>query len=210
MLARLEGVTFEWAEGKWRLKMDRTKQLKSIDEFIEHAKRLRADAEEAEARFLLFLREFELKREDLWKTAGVASFDGFLQSTQLCNTARYRNFVAGAEVVQGEAEGIGAAATIAAGHFRTPTEEATKEYVSRCEKFRDVHGVGPSEQTSREWVKQLDQAEPKVVRQASRLRQLEAENQQLRADKRTLERKLATALKEIEKLEKRLGKQNAA
>jgi len=190
--------------------MDRTESLKSIDEFIEQAKRLRTDAEDAEARFLLFLREFELKREDLWKTAGVAAFDGFLQSTQLCNSARYRNFVAGTSVVHGDAEGIGANATIAAGHFRTPTQEATKEFVSRCGKFRDVHGVAPSEQTSREWVKQLDQAEPKVVRQASRLRQLEAENQQLKADKRGLERKLSVALKEIEKLEKQLGKSRAA
>ena len=168
--------------------MDRTESLKSIDEFIEQAKRLRTDAEDAEARFLLFLREFELKREDLWKTAGVAAFDGFLQSTQLCNSARYRNFVAGTSVVHGDAEGIGANATIAAGHFRTPTQEATKEFVSRCGKFRDVHGVAPSEQTSREWVKQLDQAEPKVVRQASRLRQLEAENQQLKDENARLNR----------------------
>lgn len=165
---------------------------------------------EAEAKFLLFLREFELNREDLWKTAGVAAFDGFLQSTQLCNTARYRNFVAGVRLVHGEAEGIGAAAVIAAGHFRAPTEEATREFVNRCEKFRDVHGVGPSEQTSREWVKQLDQAEPKVVRQASRMRQLEAENQELKANNRKLTRDLALANKEIDKLLKQLGKSKAA
>jgi hypothetical protein len=77
--------------------------------------------------------------------------------------------------------------------------------MDRTESLKSI-----DEQTSREWVKQLDQAEPKVVRQASRLRQLEAENQQLKADKRGLERKLSVALKEIEKLEKQLGKSKAA
>ena len=180
--------------------MDRTRSIKSIDEFINIAKELRGNAEAAEASFLLFLREFELQREDLWKVTGTISFDGFLQSAQLCNVARYRNFVAGSAVVQESSERIGASATVAAGAFKAPTAEAAREFVSRCEKFREVHEVAPSEQTARTWVNQLDQHQPKVVRQANRMRQLEAENQQLRAENRELERKLKAAEKEIAKL----------
>lgn len=208
--------------------MDRTKRLKTVEEFIEQAKTLRSNAEQAEASFLMFLREFELQREDLWNTAGVQTFDSFLQSSQICNVARYRNFVAGTKIIddvhqesktghsskqksaQSTAEAIGASATIAAATFRAPTKEASVEFVSRCGKFREVHGSPPSEQTARTWVKQLDQAEPKVVRQANRMHQLEAENVTLKAEKRVLERKLASALKEVERLEKQLGKARAA
>lgn len=198
-LARHEGTLFAYEERKWSINMKHIKAIKTIEQFAEEAVRLRQNAEAAEAEFLLFLRTFELEREDLWKTAGIVSYDGFLQSLQLCNTARYRNFVAGAKIVE-DARAIGADATVAAGAFKSPTEEAAREYVSRCEKFRVVHGTGPSEQHAKTWVKQLDQAEPKVVRQASRMAQLEAENQKLRSENRELQRKLTTANKELEKL----------
>lgn len=187
-----------------------TTEIGSIDDFLEHAKRLRSNAEAAEVEFLSFLRDFEVSREDLWKTAGVASYDSFLQSLALCNPARYRNFITGTNVIRDRTTSIGAAATIAAARFRQPTVEAVSEYVARCENFREIHEVAPSEQTARSWVKQLDQAEPKVVRQVSRLRQLEAENQQLRAESRQFQAKLKEAEKLIDRLQKELGKKTAA
>jgi hypothetical protein len=175
------------------------KQIKNLDEFIEQAKVLREQAEEAEARFLLFLRAFERSRPDLWKTAGVQTFDSFLQSAALVNPARYRNFVSGVDIIPGAAERIGAGAMIAAASFKDPLKVTIDEYVKRCSKFREYHGVSPSEQTARNWVRQLEPSEPSVVTRTTRIHQLEAEVQQLRAQVRQLTREKAD-------LEKQLGK----
>lgn len=181
-------------------------EIETLEQFVEHARSLRAASQEAEARFLLFLREFEIGREDLWKVGGAVTFDSFLQSNQIVNAARYRNFCAGASLLGDGSLRAGAAATIEAGRFSQPTKEGIRQFQTNVDAYRDVHGSAPSGQTAHEWVKQLDEKPPKVIGQASRLRTLEAENQALRADKRDLERKLAAAQKEIGKLERLLGK----
>lgn len=189
--------------GKWRIIMSGITELNSLDDFINYARKLRDASEEAEARFLVFLREFELTREDLWKTGGVISYESFLQTMQLINPARYRNFCAGAKLIK-DPIAAGSAATQAAAGFRSPTIEALEKFEQNAAAFREVHGVAPSEQTARGWVKQLDDTGPKVVRQASRLRQLEAENQALRAENRALKSKLAKTEKDLERY--RLGR----
>lgn len=177
-------------------RMSNVMELQSLDDFVKVARQLRQESEEAEARFLLFLREFELHREDLWKTAGVASFDSFLQSSQLINCARYRNFCAGARLLS-DVEKAGAGAAVAAAAFKQPTTEGMRKFEENVAAFRSVHGAPPSEQTARDWVRQLDEKSPKVVRQATRLRELEAENQALKAENRELRRKVQVAEREL-------------
>lgn len=202
-LARFEGELFKYNEGKWSIIMSGVTELNTLEDFLGAARKLRDASEEAEARFLVFLREFEVAREDLWKTGGVVSYESFLQTTQLINPARYRNFCAGAKLIK-DPIAAGSAATQAAASFKAPTTEALAKFEENAAAFREVHGVAPSEQTAKAWVKQLDDAGPKVVRQASRLRQLEAENQALRAENKELRRKLAKTEKELER--HRLGK----
>lgn len=197
--------------------------IKTVQDFLNEARRLKAEAHAAEARFLLFIRTFEIEHERLWKTGGVTCFETFLQSTQLVNVARYRSFCAGlaataaveAPNVKDEAEATkaiepavvrrGADAMVELGKFKHPTPEAVKQYGEYSDRFVEVHGDSASEQTHREWRKRLDASVPRIVTAASRMAQLRAENEALRAENRELKRKLERAEKELARLRKRVA-----
>ena len=96
----------------------------------------------------------------------------------------------------------GADATIELGKFREPTPEKVARFDEFARSFGAVHDDQASEQTSRGWRKTIEGPAPRVVQTASKLGQLEAENQALRAENRELKRKLAAAEKELAKLKK--------
>jgi len=185
----------------------------SFDEVVAELKRLRHEAEASAALFLTALYTMETVRDDIWRQAGVESFDMFLNTHHLCNAARYREFCAGLRKLGGDtatAVKLGEGATAAARFFQEPTPEKIAELSKRTEAFEEINQVLPSQQHAQTWVKQLEPHEPKVVRQTTELARLRAEVQQLRAQLRQAEQTIRQKDKELDRLKavttKRKGK----
>lgn len=170
-----------------------------LEDIIREAKRLRDSAERARSEFFIFLRRIERDEEETWGAAGCASFDMFLTTHHLCESAGYREFVAGMEVLGGEQAALtaGAEATRAARRLNAPG--AAEQFVRQCEAFREVNGVAPSEETARGYVAQLQPRPPNVIRHASELHQLRAENARLKAELRQAQRKVKELERQLRK-----------
>lgn len=111
------------------------------EEFIKHAKDLRTNVVNAEFAFLSFLMKGE-GDEEMWRSTGAVSFDGFLESTNLCDSTRYRNFCAGFVAAPDIAESVGVEGVVAAGKFHT--KEARRDLMQELKVSAETNGVPPS------------------------------------------------------------------
>lgn len=172
--------------------MNAEQAAKRYEAICKELAHLRLDKERAEAKFLLRLREVEQTEMDLLKMAGCETFDRFLKSTKLMDSARYRNFVAGLEKIGAErALEVGAEATIEASAI-LDGEATAKKYTSAVLDWREEHrGVFPSAEVAAHLLRQVEPREeiPNATRTQSELRklrnriaELEAENNKLRAE----------------------------
>lgn len=157
----------------------------NYEELIAECKRLRREAERAEATFLAFLMKCEKSYEEVWRGAGCETFDQFIRSNDLCKPDRYLLFAVGVGRVGLQAAlANGAHWTIQAGRMRDPSDEILEAFQERATDFVSVHGVAPSNETAREWAAELQPARENTAGQAraSELRRLRAENARLRAE----------------------------
>jgi hypothetical protein len=177
-------------------------ELKNMtrDEIIAECRRLRAAHEHAEAAFFVYLMRIERERDDIWKMGGCTHFDSFLRSADLCMPDRYRLFRDGVDRVGVElAVANGAHWTMQVGKNREAPKKVLEEFVARAEAFREVHETAPSPQVSREWANQLFPSDKPaaVSTQASKLRQLMAENKKLKAENISLKTENARLKEEL-------------
>lgn len=181
----------------------------TIDEVIVEARRLQSAMREAETEFYLFLRWVETDRRDVWEVGGSATFIGWLTSNQLCEPVSYEKFLKGMAKVSAEpirqtevTRELGVEVVKALSGYKGDIVEPEKltQLKTMARSFEQVHERKAGESTSRDWIQRLQPQLPKVVGQASRLKQLEAENQRLRAENRELTRKLKAAEDELLKL----------
>lgn len=168
-------------------------------------KTLRSEMERARARFMLTLLYVEQNFAERLAEWGHPSFDAFIDAHELCRPAKYRDFVAGLESVGDPqiAELLGVEATQIASTLRTP---ATRdEYVTSLVQWQRENGVCPSRQVAQRQANALDgkRYEPRTLTRAQEVERLRVENQQLRAQLRKSERRVA-------KLEAALSKRKAA
>jgi hypothetical protein len=177
----------------------------SAGQIMAEIKRLRTNAERGLAVFFVLLQQVEFQRADVWKAAGVETFDMFLNSHHVCNAARYREFCAGlAKLGDPElAVRMGEQGTAAVRSLRDATPARVAELDERAGKFQAVHGSPPSKQTVAGWVRDLEPHEPKIKHQFSELGRLRAENQQLRAALRERDRRIVQLERTIAKASKK-------
>ena len=172
----------------------------SYEELVQACKQARDASERAEAAFFLLLMAVETQHAETWKAAGIEEFEQFISSNgPLCQPQRYRLFCVGCARIGIEAAAEhGAHFTIEAGKVRDVNPRVIVELMGRASAFREVHGVAPSEQASREWRKEVDQPqeEHRTVKAANELGRLRAENEKLRADLRVARARIT----ELEKL----------
>lgn len=172
--------------------MNTEQAAKKYESLCTELAKLRLNKEQAEAKFLLRLREVEETEMDLLRTAGCETFDRFLKSTKLMDSARYRSFVAGLEKIGPErALEIGAEATIEASAV-LDGEATVKKYTAAVLDWRQEHrGVFPSAEVAahilrqvepREEIPQASRTQSEVRRLKNRIAELEAENAKLRAE----------------------------
>ena len=183
-----------------------TKQrFTSYEELVAECKRLRAESEAAEVEFFLFLVIVERDHAPLLKAQGCETIDQFIRSNTLVKTERYHAFTLGLDRVGvDKARANGVHWTIEMGHMREPTKERIEDMDRLAQSFTEVRGVQPSEEAAKGWRRELDaprtDAHP-TIKAATRLRQLEAENANLRAELRAAKSALAKAEQKLAKLE---------
>jgi hypothetical protein len=191
----------------------------TISEVLAEARRLQAAMRNAASDFFLFLRWIETEREDVWRAGGCETFVGWLTSHAMCEPMQYTEFAVGLGKVarapdkQKEiARALGADTVRALKSYKGESIEPEKVelLVAHTRAFEEIHERKPGEQTAKNWIGRIQPKVPKILGQASKLRQLEAENQRLRAENRDLERKLKLAESELTKLRKASGKNERA
>ncbi|MFA5186381.1 MAG: hypothetical protein WC551_07900 [Patescibacteria group bacterium] len=177
----------------------------TLEQIVAEALALRAKAERSAAEYLAFLYQFELEREDLWKTAGVATYSQFLNSHSLVNTSRYDVFRKGVEKLGSVAQAIeiGEPSTAEAGKIKDPLAVPVFEGITKA--WIDIHdGTVPSEQTAECHRAQAEPKKSPVFFRQSELHELRAKVQQLAARNRQLEADLRTKQKTIYELQAKL------
>jgi hypothetical protein len=125
----------------------------------------------------------------------------FVRSYELCNGFRFKAFVRGVDIVgPDEARSLGVHATMDVPKLQTEGQRA--KLSESVEAFRAVHdGVEPSEQTVRQYVRQIaPKAEtPAAVRKVGEMGDLRAKCKALETEVRRLEKENAKLRKELDK-----------
>ncbi len=117
----------------------------TTEEFVIEARRLRAEADDAESRFLSFLVRGEADRA-VWAGSGK-SYPEFLEGNDLCKATRYIRYKRVLEGLGGDAvAGVGANAIIAAGKLSDPA--AQRDVIAEARKVEATNGTTISEQTA--------------------------------------------------------------
>jgi len=172
-----------------------------LNEIVTEARSLRQSKEEADARFLLYLRRVEAEQMSLLEACGIGTFAQFLKSHDLCDVARFENFKKGVGLVgEEEAERLGANPVIALANTRD--RDRVPAFVRAVDAFSDARGgVRPSLQASQRLLRQVDprQEVPRDVGRLTEIDRLTRENAQLRTQVARLTRENAKLKKELEK-----------
>lgn len=176
-----------------------------LKEIVSEARRLRAQAEAAEAAFLIYLHTVEQNHMSVIQSCGMETFDRFLRSFELCRPERYRDFVAGMQKVGAiAAQRIGTEATMMA--RKLSGQQQAGEYVGALDKWREQHGeVFPTSETAERMLRNVDPRKTipaSVVRDEGR-RALENDVARLKKENADLVAKLSRVEKERDALQKR-------
>jgi len=174
-------------------------KVRSLDKLAEAIQQLRQERERFDAAMMIAIYRIEKKHMKLLRDNGCDSIERFIESWELCGTARYRSFVAGLVAIKEQvAFRIGADATIDAGKIES-TAHLT-EYIAATLAWMDEHGgVAP---TSRTATKIRLQIEPRKVVPGALARQ--SENVQLRKRVHELEVENRQLKQQLAKLQKKV------
>lgn len=176
----------------------------TVEELLMDLRKYRLERDRADARFLLRVVEVERDHADLILSAGYASFDAWLKTEGICDSARFQSFKRGLALVGIDwAREFGAPAVIQAA--RLPSAASTAEpgedvplYKHAIESWTaDTGGTLASSETAERLRRQVaPQSEtPQAVRRQDELAKLRAENVELRAENA----KLRAELKSLKK-----------
>jgi len=173
-------------------------KARSLDKLVEAIKQLRTERERFDAAMMIAIYRIEKKHMKLLRDNGCDSIERFIESWELCGTARYRSFVSGLIVLkEQEAFRMGAESTIDAGKIQSTTNLA--EYVASTHAWMDEHGgVAPTSRTAAKIRLQVEpqkvvpgalrrQGENTILRK--RIHELEVENRQLKHQLAKLQKK---------------------
>jgi len=173
-------------------------KARSLEKLAEAIQLLRQERERFDTAMMIAIYRIEKKHMKLLRDNGCDSIERFIESWELCGTARYRSFVAGLVAIkEQEAFRIGAEATIDAGKIES-TANLT-EYIAAVLAWIDEHGgVAPTARTS---AKIRLQIEPRKVVPGALVRQ--SENAQLRKRVHELEIENRQLKHQLAKLQKK-------
>lgn len=174
----------------------------TYEQLVATLKKFRRDAESAEAEYFIQLVVTEREREAVWRSGGCETYRAFLVSNDLCEVRRYELFACGLDrvgVKQARAHGVGW--TVQAGAFRDPAPERIQEYAKLAASFEGRHNTAPSEQSAERMRQATDAPPARNTREtdAAKASRLSAENKELRAQIKKLERENAKLRKELER-----------
>lgn len=176
----------------------------NFNQIITECRRLRSEAEVAEAKFLTFLRKVELEFMDELRANGCDTFERFLKTHGLCDAARYRKFTLGFDKLkldQDTAQQMGVPAVMAGSEIKN--KRRSSSYIDAVVAWKLDHGdVMPKPETAQRLMRQVDPRKeiPQAVRKLSEIDRLRIENSKLRARVRELETELRAAKKGAKQL----------
>lgn len=176
------------------------------DQFIAKAMEFRRHADEAHARFMLFLIEGELRHPDVWQQDG--SFASFLNNNGIADAGVFAKFKAAREQLGDNiAERIGTFGAIEAVRVVDPTRRA--EVVRSLEAWTTERGAPPTQRLAHAHVVALDPKvrTPRPLKAQNRIDALERENAALRQQVKQLTAERDKLAASVEKLR---GKKKAA
>jgi hypothetical protein len=164
------------------------------EEFVAEAKRLRANADRAEAEFLEFLYRGE-QNAAMWQGAGYATFEQFIEAANLCRASRYVAYrkmrTHHGEIVTR----VGVNASVAAASL--PSIEEQAEVISQAQICEKVNGTSISEQTARQIARDVRTREAAHRSGHRSYSALLAENNRLRAENEALKERCKTLSEQL-------------
>lgn len=179
-------------------------------ELLDELAELRLSVERAEGRFFGKLVEIERSMRHIWQSGPSMTFDMWLMTHHVCESARYRQFARSADRIGlDNAVTVGYESAIKASKLKLP-EKTVPQFVERVVAFERMNGHLPSGQTADKFVAELEPKEPAVLRGLSELASLRAQVRELSTEKRELEREVSRLRKENESLQKQLKKKPIA
>ena len=162
---------------------------------VETLQAARRDADAAEAVLLALCMKAESEKVTLWREHW-ATFDLFLEKFRICDSTRYREYIAaqGMRDVAARANEIGVAAVLQAGKIVDPARRA--KFIEAAVERIHATGVPLSDQQARTMRIRVGGSQP----QDSAWNKRADEREQLKREKLELERKLYAAEQEIAEL----------
>jgi hypothetical protein len=179
---------------------------RTIEQFVETAKRLREQVFKDDVAFLTHLVSGE-QQTDLWQGA-YTSFEQLLKHYDLTDVSRYTSFRNALNLLGKEVNSsLGVDGIIAAARVQDLPKR--RDVVRALTGFATEHGHPPSQQETGRIVQQIAPVErtPRVLGRIIAKEQLEEENRALRARVKELERENKELRAEVSKLK---GKRKAA
>lgn len=172
---------------------------------VETLQAARRDADAAEAVLLALCMKAESEKVALWREHW-ATFDLFLEKFRICDSTRYREYVAaqGMRDVAARANEIGVAAVLQAGKIVDPGRRA--KFIEAAVERLQSTGVPLSDQQARTMRIRVGGSQP----QDSAWNKRADEREQLKREKLELERKLYAAEQEIAELREENAKMKKA
>jgi hypothetical protein len=183
--------------------MPSERDTERFTEIVSQLKNLRNDVERAGMRLFRAAHEVETKERSLWNQF-YPTFDAFLEENNVCDSRRYRDFVAAEPIVGGAsaADEMGSVGPVIEAAKIQDTKRRAK-YIEAATKRFETKGVGWSDQESTNQRKNIAGTPPtdsnwnkKVDREAD----LHAENVELKKKILRLEALLREKDDEIRKL----------
>lgn len=171
----------------------------TLEKFVEEAKRLRREADDAEHHFMEFLCWAE--EQDFWRDAGL-TFEQLLSRHHICRPERFLGYKRTFKTVGAEStKAVGVHAAVAAG--KLGNEAQVQEFLSEARTWEETNQTSMSEQSAGRLLRDM-----KVRASASRKHKsresLANENERLRAKLEELKQENAALRKENRELKKQL------
>lgn len=170
----------------------------TTEQFIQRAKELRREADDAEERFLAFLYEGESMRQIWADGTGCATYPEFLERNNICKAIRYMRYKrvcdgAGPDAVQG----VGVEAVMAAGAFTAP--EPQREVLAQARTWEKTNGTAISQQSANRIAHDVKVRSAAQSPRAKGWAELVVENEQLHAEVEQLKSENASLRAELKK-----------
>lgn len=190
--------------------MPSDRDIERMKEVVDELKQLRCRVDEAEHQLLRESHKVEISQKKLW-TQFYKSFDELLEGNHICDSMRYRNFLAAEDLIKPAAvDAIGIHASLQAAKIEDPARR--EKYIEAGgRRFKD-EGVPWSEQQAKKMRKEIAGQPPRDSRingKIDREQQLKEENIRLRREIQALKREIKEKDQEIAKLRSAITKKKS-